>query len=151
MNSILIKNIIGLNLILFGLILLETAPICSGAPKPDEEREIAAQAKQIQQDIEIDLPPSVIVEQFVLRHPEYNPTWVAKLNMPKQVGVDFQVKALAKKTIPNVFFEPPKEAWWKPVKPSLVLHYLTSINSFVSIVFSEEKQRCVIYIQWACP
>ncbi|MGC3990149.1 MAG: hypothetical protein QM796_10805 [Chthoniobacteraceae bacterium] len=150
-NTIAIKSVIGLNFILLGLIFIEPAPLCSGAPKADKELNTAAQMKQIQRDTELDFPPSAVVERFVLRNAEYNPNWLAKLNMPKQAGADFKTKALAKKSLSNVFFKPPKEAWWKPAQPTLVLHYLTSINSFVTVVTSEENQRCVIYLQWTCP
>lgn len=117
------------------------------------DQKIKLTMPRIRENTELSLGSVISPEAFLEKNPEYNPSWVTKLRMSGKDASDL-AKELNKKTpYPlerrNSLSE--QVAWWHPTKTSSKYQYMTSFNSPVLVVLSEENENTIVYIEWSSP
>lgn len=108
---------------------------------------------RIRSDTELSIKTTGAVEHFLEKNPEYNPNWVAKVNVSEQEALIIE-NELSKKQ-PQLFKKrgalSDATAWWTPSKVGIKFQYFTSHNAPVVVVLSHRDNGCDLFINWSSP
>lgn len=136
----------------FLAVILFMINACSKQPHGSAQS-IGASMDRIRKDTELSAKLAGTIEQFSEINPDYNPSWVAKLNLSEQEVLILENELRAKEPRSFVKRGALSEAtsWWTPVKTSVGFQYFTSHNAPVVVMLSLEGKGGNVFIEWSSP
>lgn len=119
----------------------------------DTKHKLESPMDRIRRSTELSLGSVGSPQHFFEKNPDYNPNWVAKVNLSEQEVLVLKDELNKKQFYPleNRGSLSAFVSWWTPKKTADKFQYITSYNAPVLIIISQEGRQYDVYIEWTSP